>query len=161
MAAIVTKEGRSAVMSAIRSHGNRATELKLVDIFRRSGIHGWRRKQKLFGKPDFVFRRERVAVFIDGCFWHGCPHCYRRPTSNCHYWDGKFLRNKQRDRLVVRALRKLGWKVLRIWQHELERSERVAQRVQRELDSPIPNKVTSVKILHATRSSGKGPARAL
>jgi DNA mismatch endonuclease (patch repair protein) len=72
MADIWTKAKRSAVMSLIRGHGNKDTELRLIKIFRLFGIIGWRRKQKLFGKPDFVFRKQRVVVFVDGCFWHGC-----------------------------------------------------------------------------------------
>ena len=69
-------------MSLIRSRGNKATELRLIEIFRERVITGWRRNQPLLGKPDFTFRRERVVVFVDGCFWHGCPKCYKRPASN-------------------------------------------------------------------------------
>jgi DNA mismatch endonuclease (patch repair protein) len=72
VADVFTKKKRSQVMAAIRSTGNRANELRLAAIFRAHGITGWRRHQALPGKPDFVFRRERLAVFVDGCFWHGC-----------------------------------------------------------------------------------------
>ena len=81
MADVFTKKKRSAVMAAIRSHGNKDTELKLISIFRGHGIKGWRRHQPLPGKPDFVFRRERLAVFVDGCFWHGHPESAKR--SRC------------------------------------------------------------------------------
>jgi DNA mismatch endonuclease Vsr len=81
MADVFNKTKRSRVMAAIKSTGNKDTELKLIAIFRANGIAGWRRNQKLPGKPDFVFRRERLAVFVDGCFWHGCRwHC-RMPKS--------------------------------------------------------------------------------
>jgi len=113
------KEKRSEVMSLIRSRGNKATELRLIEIFREYGITGWRRNQKLLGKPDFTFRRERVVVFVDGCFWHGCPKCYKRPSSNQEFWDAKIAANRKRDRLVGRELSKLGWTVVRIWQHQL------------------------------------------
>src|ERR1043166_2862372 len=86
MVDVVSKRKRSEVMSLIRSRGNRETELRLIEIFRKFGVTGWRRGVDLPGKPDFVFRTERMAVFVDGCFWHGCPRCYRRPKSNQVYW---------------------------------------------------------------------------
>jgi DNA mismatch endonuclease (patch repair protein) len=119
MADVFTKSKRSQVMAAIRSSGNRDTELKLAALFRKYGITGWRRHQPVFGKPDFVFRPQRIAVFVDGCFWHGCPKCYRRPRSNKKFWDAKIARNKTRDRRVNRELRKFVWRVVRIWEHDL------------------------------------------
>lgn len=116
---------RSVVMSKIRSRGNAATELRLIAIFREYKITGWRRNQLLPGKPDFVFRDKQIAVFVDGCFWHGCPRCYRRPRSNLKYWDAKRIRNKKRDRQVVKLLSNLGWRVVRIWSHELKNPKRV------------------------------------
>jgi DNA mismatch endonuclease, patch repair protein len=128
MADIWNKRKRSAVMSLVRSQGNKATELRLVTIFRQFKITGWRRGQKLIGKPDFVFRRERVAVFVDGCFWHGCLSCYRRPNSNQKYWDAKVIRNRERDREINKALRKRRWRVIRIWEHQLRSLNRLAHR---------------------------------
>lgn len=110
---------RSALMARIKAHGNKTTEIKLMEIFRTNGITGWRRKQPLFGKPDFVFRRQKVCIFVDGCFWHACPKCYREPTSNESYWSAKIHRNKRRDRLVSKSLRDAGWSVVRIWEHQL------------------------------------------
>jgi len=129
MADVFTKAERSAVMSRIRGRGNKATELALMKLFRRHGISGWRRQQPVFGKPDFIFRRERLALFVDGCFWHGCPRCYRRPKSNRKFWDAKIARNRERDRKVSRELRRLGWRVIRIWEHDLaEKSDPFAQK---------------------------------
>lgn len=119
----------------IRSRGNKATELRLIEVFREFGITGWRRSQPLLGKPDFTFRCERVVVFVDGCFWHGCPKCYKRPKSNRKFWDTKIANNRKRDRLVNRELRRLGWQVVRIWQHQLDKPARVAGRVTRALES--------------------------
>jgi len=133
MADIWSKQKRSEVMSLIRSRGNKATELRLIEIFREYGITGWRRNQPLLGKPDFIFRRERVVVFVDGCFWHGCPKCYKRPKSNRKFWDTKISNNRKRDRLVNRELRGAGWRVVRVWQHQLDSSARVAGRVRRYL----------------------------
>lgn len=129
MADVFTKAKRSEVMSRIRSQGNLKTELRLMAIFRACGIIGWRRNQPLCGRPDFVFRQERLAVFVDGCFWHGCPRCYRRPDTNRKYWDAKVRRNRERDRQVKLRLAKAGWKVLRVWEHDLKRPEGVARRI--------------------------------
>ncbi len=120
-------------MSLIRSRGNKATELRLIEIFREFGITGWRRNQPLLGKPDFTFRRERVVVFVDGCFWHGCPKCYKRPSSNQKFWDTKIAANRKRDRFVTRELRKLGWQVVRIWQHQLKKPTRTLAKLERHL----------------------------
>jgi DNA mismatch endonuclease (patch repair protein) len=133
MVDIWSKQKRSEVMALIRSRGNKETELRLIAIFREFRIAGWRRKQMLPGKPDFVFRAERVAVFVDGCFWHGCPKCYRRPSSNQEYWDAKIAGNRKRDQAVTRELHAAGWRVIRIWQHQLVTPGRVASRVKRAL----------------------------
>jgi DNA mismatch endonuclease (patch repair protein) len=117
MADVFSKAKRSLVMSAIRSQGNRDTEVKLASIFKMSGIIGWRRNIPLPGKPDFVFQRERLAIFVDGCFWHGCPLHGRNPDSNRAYWLPKLARNRARDLAVTRELRRRGWRVLRLWEH--------------------------------------------
>jgi DNA mismatch endonuclease (patch repair protein) len=116
---VFTKVKRSAVMSRIRGHGNKDTELALMNLFRQHHITGWRRNQKVFGKPDFIFRRVRLALFVDGCFWHGCPKHCKIPVGNRVFWKKKFTANKARDRRVNRELRKLGWRVVRIWEHDL------------------------------------------
>ena len=121
MADIFTRKKRSAVMSAIRSRGNAATELRLIAIFRAHGITGWRRHRPLFGKPDFVFPALKLAVFVDGCFWHGCPLHGTQPRQNAAFWRKKISTNRTRDRLVTRTLRARGWRVLRLWEHALSR----------------------------------------
>jgi DNA mismatch endonuclease (patch repair protein) len=117
-----TKQKRSQVMAAIRGRGNRATELLLVSLLRQGNLTGWRRHVTLPGKPDFAFPSKKVAVFVDGCFWHGCPKCYTRPKTNRKFWDKKREDNMARDRRVNRQLRGQGWKVIRIWQHSLRKS---------------------------------------
>ncbi|MGH7953217.1 MAG: very short patch repair endonuclease [Limisphaerales bacterium] len=128
---VFSRRERSRIMSRIRSQGNAGTELRLIKLFQSNKIVGWRRNQKLFGKPDFVFPKKRLVVFVDGCFWHGCPRCYRRPRSNLKYWDTKIFRNRKRDRKVKSVLKKLGWRVVRIWAHELKTPNRCVQKLLR------------------------------
>lgn len=116
-------------MAAIRSKGNKDTELRLVSILRAHGITGWRRHRPLPGKPDFIFPKQHLAVFVDGCFWHGCRwHC-RMPQNNRRYWQNKIAGNIARDRRTTRLLRTQGWRVLRIWGHALAFPEAVAARI--------------------------------
>ncbi len=138
---VFTTAKRSEVMSRIRSRGNRDTELALALLFRRHGITGWRRQIEVRVKmrstsprpspqrgegvnfrvrPDFVFSRLRLAVFVDGCFWHACPKHATQPRNNTVFWRKKLAANQARDRLVTRTLRRAGWRVMRIWEHELK-----------------------------------------
>jgi DNA mismatch endonuclease, patch repair protein len=133
MADVFTRQKRSAVMSRIRGHGNKNTELRMIILFRTHRLTGWRRGRKLFGKPDFVFPTQRVALFVDGCFWHrhtGCKFSYT-PKSRIEFWLPKFQRNVARDRLVTRELRQAGWRVVRIWECDLiaSRQARVIRRL--------------------------------
>lgn len=118
MADVFSKTERSAIMSRVRSRGNEATELRLVKLLRVHRISGWRRHPRVYGHPDFVFPAQRLAVFVDGCFWHSCPKHGSMPKSNRKFWRAKLLANRRRDRYQRRELRRRGWTVLRIWQHE-------------------------------------------
>lgn len=134
MADIFTKAKRSDVMSKIRGRGNKDTELALAKLFRLNKITGWRRHQKIFGKPDFVFSKLKLAVFVDGCFWHGCPRHASKPKSNRAFWNQKLSANKNRDVLVNQQLKKLGWRVIRIWECALKKNPlNCLQRIQRAL----------------------------
>lgn len=128
---------RSEVMSRIRSSGNQSTEFALVQLMRAAGITGWRRQVKvriqyrgsqarrsvtftqLRVKPDFIFQEVRLAVFVDGCFWHQCPLHSTLPENNREFWDTKLHGNVARDKLSTRLLRLSGWSVLRIWEHDI------------------------------------------
>ena len=103
-------------MAAIRGRGNQTTELRLAAALRFFGLSGWRRHLPLPGKPDFAWRSEKVAVFVDGCFWHGHEGCYKAPRHNAEFWEAKVEGNRRRDRRADRRLRALGWKVIRIWE---------------------------------------------
>ena len=110
---------RSRQMSLIKSGGNKSTELALIRHFKANHVTGWRRNYPLFGKPDFVFPATRVAIFVDGCFWHGHPTLCRMPASNRKYWIKKIRGNVRRDLFVRRKLIQVGWKVVRIWESDL------------------------------------------
>ncbi|MGB8368034.1 MAG: very short patch repair endonuclease [Limisphaerales bacterium] len=126
---VFTKAKRSEVMSRIRGRGNKDTELALAKLLRQHGITGWRRNQPVFGKPDFIFPKFKLTVFVDGCFWHGCPKHATKPANNRSFWKKKLAGNKTRDRVVNRALRRAGWRVLRIWEHELNFPESCIRRI--------------------------------
>ena len=131
----LSKEERSALMAKVRSKGNRSTELKALEALRASGIEGWvQHPPDISGRPDFYFSEERLAVFVDGCFWHACPRCGRIPKTNVVFWSTKITGNRRRDRSVSKALRKHGYRVLRVWEHEL-REDTWVRRLTRMLGS--------------------------
>ncbi|MCC6501265.1 MAG: very short patch repair endonuclease [Anaerolineales bacterium] len=131
---VFTKEKRSQVMSRIKGKGNKDTELVMIQILRKNHISGWRRNQAVLGKPDFVFPKKKIALFVDGCFWHGCPKPKHAnlPKNNREFWAKKLQANKDRDKFVNRELKKAGWKVIRVWEHELKFPEKVAEKLTRQ-----------------------------
>lgn len=112
----VRKEVRSKIMASVRSKGNRTTEIVLGELLCASGLRGYRKHWPVLGKPDFAWPGRKVAVFVDGCFWHGCAKCKSLPTSNVKFWKNKIETNRRRDRRVTRLLRSQGWKIVRIWE---------------------------------------------
>jgi DNA mismatch endonuclease, patch repair protein len=156
MVDVVTKAKRSEIMAAVRSRGNKNTEARLVTVFRAAGLVGWRRHQNLPGRPDFVFSRNRVAVFVDGCFWHGCHwHC-RMPKTRTAYWIPKIARNKDRDREVIRLLRQKGWRVYRIWEHSLKDPEKIVVKIQALLKSDAQyTRVPATNVLKAVAPTSR------
>lgn len=129
MADKVSRQERSRIMARVRGRGNASTELKVVGLFREHKITGWRRHFPLSGTPDFVFPKDKVACFVDGCFWHGCPAHLRMPASNVAYWQGKIARNMERDARVSKELRASGWRVLRVWECQLKSPARFLRRL--------------------------------
>ncbi|OQY29761.1 MAG: very short patch repair endonuclease [Candidatus Cloacimonetes bacterium 4572_55] len=108
-------------MRAVKSRGNKSTELKLIELFKKHGIKGWRRNYKLFGKPDFVFPKVRIVIFADGCFWHGHDCRNTKPKDNAEYWEKKIQRNRKRDAQVTERLTSKGWLVFRIWECDFKK----------------------------------------
>jgi DNA mismatch endonuclease, patch repair protein len=93
-------------------------------------MRGYRLRPKLPGKPDIVYSRAKLAIFIDGCFWHGCPKHYTRPATRQRYWDNKVTENISRDKTIDKTLKKMGWTPLHFWEHEIKKNpERVVNRV--------------------------------
>jgi DNA mismatch endonuclease, patch repair protein len=135
-------------MSRIRGRKNRSTELAMVALLRAAGIKGWRRhrlmkprlapedvdagrfatKGRVSVRPDFVFGTARLALFVDGCFWHGCPLHATKPAQNAEFWERKLSSNVERDAVHTRALEAAGWTVLRVWEHELRQPDVSARR---------------------------------
>lgn len=127
---------RSRTMRAIRSTFNKTTERRLISLLANGGFRGWRLRPKgIPGTPDFVFVRRRLAVFSDGCFFHGCPDCGHIPKTNVAYWRAKIARNQRRDARVSRKLRSMGYSVIRIWEcHLRKRPVWCLKRIERALE---------------------------
>lgn len=116
-----SKAERSVIMQKVKSNGNKSTEERLIKIFKKNRIKGWRRNYRLKGKPDFVFPDKKIVVFADGCFWHG-HHCRNiTPKQNASYWDKKRQRNIERDQKINQDLELRGWTVLRFWECDIKK----------------------------------------
>ena len=133
MTDIFSKQKRSEVMYKILGKGNEKTEVRLARLMRAEGIRGWRRHLPILGRPDFSFQRQKVTVFVDGCFWHGCSRCFRLPKQNRAFWKAKIEGNRKRDLSVNGRLRRLGWKVIRIRECQLKHSVRVVVKIEKAL----------------------------
>ena len=113
-------------MAAVRSRGNTTTELALGKLLWASGVRGYRKHWKVAGKPDFAWPGRKIAVFVDGCFWHGCVRCKTLPGTNVEFWQKKIETNRARDKRVTKLLRIDGWTVLRFWEHDVKRNPKKA-----------------------------------
>lgn len=121
MADIFSKSKRSQIMKAVKSTGNKSTEMKLIQYFYTHQITGWRRHYKVKGHPDFVFLKKRIAVFVDGCFWHGHECRNIKPADNAEYWEKKRKANMRHDKEITELFEARGWTVIRIWECELKK----------------------------------------
>lgn len=124
---------RTIRMSKVRSTGNRSTELTVEQALRAAKIRGWRKHPKQIpGRPDFYFPREKLALFVDGCFWHACPRCARRaPFTRAEFWSKKIDSNRRRDARVRRLLVKRGFHTMRVWEHQLRMESWLRRLIQR------------------------------
>ena len=135
MADIFKKEKRSAIMRQVKSKKNKSTELRLIKIFKENGVTGWKRNYPVKGHPDFVFLKQRIAVFVDGCFWHGHDCRNTRPSANEEFWRKKRERNIKHDKEITELFESRGWTVIRIWECELKRQnyERTLLKIKKHL----------------------------
>ena len=115
----VTKNKRSKIMRTIKSKGT-VLEQDFTKVLRKQGFRFKKNASNVCGKPDIVFRKYKLAIFVDSCFWHGCRYHCRKPKTRTSYWYSKILRNKTRDGFVTTELKKQGWQVLRFWEHNLK-----------------------------------------
>ncbi|MBD3240705.1 MAG: DNA mismatch endonuclease Vsr [Chitinivibrionales bacterium] len=115
-----TKPAHRRIMKGVRGKGNRTTESRMRGALAKAGMKGWSMNVAVLpGKPDFYFSSRRIAVFVDGCFWHGCPRCGHIPQTNSAFWREKIERNRKRDRTAASKLRGMGIRVLRFWEHQI------------------------------------------
>lgn len=128
MSDVLTRKERSYNMSMIKC-SNTKPEISLRKFLFDSGYRGFRLNYKLLGKPDIVFPQKKVALFIDGCFWHKCPKCFKKPETNKKFWRVKIDANVKRDKIVNRLLKKQGWDVIRIWEHEIKNNKLLEKRL--------------------------------
>ena len=124
MADIFDDKKRSAIMRKVKSENNKSTERRLIEIFKNNHLTGWRRGYDVKGHPDFVFLDRRIAIFVDGCFWHGHDCRNTRPADNSDYWSKKRQRNIKHDKEITELFEKRGWTVIRIWECELNKKNK-------------------------------------
>lgn len=130
----LTPDQRRRNMQSIRSQ-NTVPEKILFDELRRRKVYFAKHTREIVGKPDIVFRRKKVAVFVDSDFWHGHPSRGTMPASNTAYWEDKIDRNQKRDKRVNKKLRSDGWKVLRIWEYDIRHKlDKCMRRIMRALE---------------------------
>lgn len=116
----ITKVERSLIMSKVKNKDTKL-ETSFRKLLWKEGIRYLKNNNKLFGRPDMVIKKKKVVIFIDSCFWHGCDKHLRMPKSNKKYWFKKIKRNKKRDNEVNIYYPQIGWRILRIWEHDLDR----------------------------------------
>ena len=121
MTDVLTKKQRSFNMSQIKGKDTKPEVILRKQLYAR-GIRGYRIHYKLSGKPDIVFLKKKIAIFVDGCFWHKCPLCFVKPKTRAKFWTKKIESNIKRDTTVKELLEKEGWIVLRIWEHEIKKT---------------------------------------
>jgi len=129
----VSPQVRSKIMASVRTAGG-GPERKMDALLRDLGIRGFKKQWPVAGRPDFAWPKLKVALFVDGCYWHGCPRCDRPSKSNLAFWKSKIISNRRRDLRVGRRLRNEGWKVLRVWECRISEERtlsRIARAVQR------------------------------
>lgn len=151
---VFDKNKRSDVMRRVRSKNNKTTELRLIELFKENHITGWRRNYPIFGKPDFVFLNQKVAIFVDGCFWHGHDCRNVTPSNNAEFWQKKRAYNKEHDKIVTKKLEDRGWHVIRIWECQLKKKN-CHEAIRKIISSLSMSKIASQNIYGTDNGEGK------
>ncbi len=128
MVDVLTPKQRKLNMSRIRAK-NTGPEKKLRKMLWSRGIRGYRIHYHLPGKPDIVFTKRKIAIFVDGCFWHKCPFCFQEPETRKDFWMKKINSNVERDAENIRKLREDGWTVLRFWEHDVKKEPDIVVKI--------------------------------
>lgn len=131
----LSPDDRRKTMQAVKGKGTRL-EKRLWAMLAGMRLNGWKKNpETITGKPDVVFPSLQIAVFIDGCFWHGCPHCQRKlPVTNREYWEKKIKRNIGLAQIHNEQLEQEGWTVIRIWEHEMADTAKIRKRIRKALE---------------------------
>jgi len=126
----LSPEDRRKTMRAVKGKGTKL-EKRLWAMLAGMRLKGWKKNpENISGKPDVIFIHPKVAIFIDGCFWHGCPQCRRKlPKTNHAYWERKINRNIELARLHNEQLQQDGWAIVRIWEHEMKNTAIIRERI--------------------------------
>lgn len=132
MADTVSKKKRSEIMSKVKSKDSKI-EVDFRKAIWKKGFRYRKNPTKYFGKPDIVLPKHKTAIFIDSCFWHGCKRHCRLPSARKKYWTTKIERNKERDKKVNRHYRKMGWKIIRVWEHEIKNTDSIICKISKSL----------------------------
>ena len=118
----VSKRKRSEIMSKVRSKDSKI-EVNFRKVIWEAGFRYRKNPTKYFGKPDLVLKKYKTVIFVDSCFWHGCKQHCRLPATRKRFWNEKIERNKKRDKKVNRHYKKIGWNVIRVWEHDLKKRD--------------------------------------
>jgi DNA mismatch endonuclease (patch repair protein) len=132
MSDTISKKKRSEIMSKVRSKDSKI-EVDFRKAIWKAGFRYRKNPTRYFGKPDLVLNKYKTVIFVDSCFWHGCKKHCRLPSTRKNYWLPKIERNKQRDKEVNRNYKKEGWKVIRVWEHQLKSSDKIIKKISEEL----------------------------
>jgi DNA mismatch endonuclease (patch repair protein) len=122
MSDIFSKKKRSEIMSKVRNKGSKI-EVEFQKRLWSLGFYYRKNSTKYFGKPDLVLKKHKTVIFIDSCFWHGCKKHGTIPQTREKFWSEKIERNRQRDKEVSSYYKKMGWKMLRIWEHSIKNNK--------------------------------------
>jgi len=124
----VSVSKRSEIMRAVKSRDSKIEHDFRRELWRQ-GFRYRKNASEYYGKPDIVLKKYKTVIFVDSCFWHGCPEHLRMPSSRQEYWNNKIRKNRKRDLAVNEYYKNMGWVVIRIWEHDLKNNaDEVADR---------------------------------